>query len=104
MNCDVCGKEYEMHLGDYATNSDEIKILCERHRTLEESRKHPGVLWEYCDDFSTGRRGRKPKWCKIWVIPLTDNAIDHRDMNCPNTDGTMLIDEFSDKHKAGSIK
>ena len=80
VNCSVCEDSVEMHLEDYATNPEEIRIYCQRH--IPEGRV--GVLW------GGGDSGR------VFVEALTENAFAHRHGNYPNDASTEEIGEAED--------
>ena len=70
MDCAVCGTEIEMHLEDFATEPEEVRVYCPKDIPTGLR----GILW------LGGDHG------KVFVESLTDNAFAHRDGNGPNDD------------------
>jgi hypothetical protein len=85
-----CKEEIEMHLADYATDPDEVKVFCDKH--IPEYRES-GVLWAYKD---------KKRIVKVFVNAMTNNAKECADGNHPNqiwlkrleSFGTEVVEEF----------
>ena len=77
--CGKCGKEFEMHLGDFETRRDEIQVFCARCKPKDVN----GVLWGFTDRYKS-----------VWVVPLTDNAKNHVKLNRPNA---ALIEIFDNQ-------
>lgn len=86
--CKVCGKEIDMHLGDYDTDRDEVEVYCYKHRGI----KTEGVLWRV----GKGGGGGFKVGDKFWVIPLTENARNNRHHNHPNVGRPEIISECRD--------
>lgn len=79
--CDHAGCDVvtPMHLEDYITGQDEIKVYCENHIPPGAV----GTLWRYSEE-------EKPcealvrEWHTALVVPLTDTARAMADGNHPN--------------------
>ena len=79
-----CINEIGMHLVDYDTKRDEIRVFCELH--IPEERKN-GVVWQI----------KEPRYKqKIFVESLTENARNNWDGNCFNGRCTP-IEQFGEK-------
>lgn len=67
--CAKCGTEIAMHLGDYNTSKDEIKVYCEKHIP---KRLKDVAVW------------RTKSYGRVAVKALTENARENADINHPN--------------------
>ena len=81
--CAICRVGIFMHLADFKTTSDEIRVYCEEH-VPEKGR---GILWEYWNEGEEANRQR------CFVESLTDNAWNHREGNHPNFNNAEILRE-----------
>lgn len=74
--CARCGKSIPMHLADFSTTRDEVRVYCGRCWRVERKQvSRPWAAWRAADrDF----RGL------VTVVALTDNAKSNMDGNHPN--------------------
>jgi len=89
--CEKCGKEIEMHLGDFETRRDEIVVLCSEH--VKDYKKYGDrcVFWlfnpieviTYNEEFDKNFLTTVSNPI-VAVISLTDNAWENRFYNHPN--------------------
>lgn len=91
--CKVCGEIFPLHLEDFATGRQEIMLVCDTClKRLATSgnlgdtnlyrflKTNPYVEWSFRQD---DKRGRPSKRLRLYA--LTQNALDHRMENSPNT-------------------
>jgi hypothetical protein len=70
-----------MHLEDFATGEDEVRVFCDEHLPTEDVR-----IWFWRDEED---ESFKP----MGVRALTPNAANHKDGNHPNAElGSSLVD------------
>ena len=75
-----CSAVIDMHLADYETGREEIKVFCGSHIPPKKERKD-GVLWKI--------RKRKSS-TRIFVVYLTQNARNHWEGNRYNGEDFAL--------------
>jgi hypothetical protein len=78
-NHEGCETKIDMHLADFSTGRDEVKVFCRRHTPKDTS---SGVVWRYSDHSILNRPKRMPLQC--FVVPQTENAKASSDGNHPN--------------------
>jgi hypothetical protein len=69
-----------MHLEDFATGREEVKVFCGSHIPPKKERKD-GILWKI--------KKRKSN-TRIFVACLTENARRHWEGNCYNGEDSLL--------------
>lgn len=102
--CEVCGKIIGMHLGDYETRREEVKVYCSRH--IPPNHKHVGarIMVDFTDyskiiqmarDYPEHYDSNEEHWVEyepfIYVESLTDNAWKNRLMNHQNSGFNILV-------------
>ncbi len=74
--CCMCDNKIYLHLGDYRTQRDEIKIYCKKH--IPKNNKN-GIVWKYWETY------KSIIYKGIYYIELlTENAKDNWKINCYN--------------------
>lgn len=86
-----CATTMPMHLEDFDTDSDEINVYCEKH--LPSTTLHQGTLFRYKDE-------DEKEWSKLFVEPLTENAIANIEGNTPNAWDVEVVAVFLITQKA----
>lgn len=83
--CEKCDELLDMHLGDFVTSRDEIRVYCGKHLPPKGT---PGALWKINEGGKT-----RSRWVKMHIEPLTADASDRirSEENCPNTFGGELV-------------
>lgn len=87
--CEKCDVLLPMHLSDFNTSQDEIKVYCPDH--IPEDRKN-GCLFYVTPgehNYTEGFDGKN-----IFVESLTANAKENYDGNHPNVGDPILIEKF----------
>jgi len=82
-----CKHVEEMHLGDYKTDRKEIAVFSPKHIPKQRG---DGVLWEVRPD----GRSHTGEPYQVYVRPLTGNAYENWEGNCPNKCDTRVIEAF----------
>ena len=82
--CEKCNEILSVHLEDFDTEREEIKVFCENHLPRDMS---DGTLWEWSDSEADTPR----KWFKMFIRPLTENARANYRGNCPNTWHSRIV-------------
>jgi hypothetical protein len=78
----------QMHLGDFDTSQEEIKVYCNKH--IPEN-TDSGVLWKITEDDDKKEIGKK-----VFVEALTVNAKDCCDENYPNVYNCVMVKKFGE--------
>lgn len=77
--CGVCGREWPIHLMDFATNREEINVYCEKHFPFTKiTSPNPFSKFKIKDEDYGNHT--------IIIEYLTENALDNKDGNHPNCD------------------
>lgn len=75
--CENCDIEIPMHLGDFNTGRDEIKIFCNKHIPTDNK--------EIVIHTIKGKYAREVcNTIRVGILPLTQNAKDNMEENHPN--------------------
>jgi hypothetical protein len=84
--CEVCRKGLPVHLGDFATDPEEIEAYCWKHIPKGD----PDVkVWRFTEGFERRKYGT----LGMAIKALTDNARANWDGNSPNACGTEQVIE-----------
>ena len=78
--CEGCGKKIMMHLGDFLTHQDEIKVYCSKcilNGKIPVEYSGKTVFW-----YGIPLHRKTPTM--VAVVSLTENAWEHRFINYPN--------------------
>ena len=75
--CEECDVEIPMHLGDFLTSRDEIKVFCRKH--IPRNNKDV-VIHDIEGKYAREVCGTT----KVGILPLTQNAKDNMISNHPN--------------------
>ncbi len=77
MKCEKCNIKINMHLADFATEPEEIKVYCRTHIPKD----NPDiVVWDIKNKQEQAECGTT----RVGILPLTDNAKYNSDGNMPN--------------------
>ncbi len=102
--CEVCGKRIGMHLGDYETKRDEIKVYCSKH--IPPNHRHIGsrimidftnysemvqMARDHPEHYKKNENRRSCYEPFIYVESLTDNAWKNRLQNHQNSGLNILV-------------
>lgn len=79
--CGKCGREWPIHLEDFATDREEIAVWCFKHYKRNIETNNPAMVFNLIDEDYKG---------KIVIEYLTDNAVNHKDGNVPNCDYEII--------------
>ena len=79
-----CQELLPVHLGDYETNREEIKVYCENHIPINDCRIF--IIKEEDEGF--------PKGWKMGIRSLTDNAREFKDYNHPNVGADYTVEDI----------
>ena len=87
--CRVCGKEIEMHLGNWNTKRSEVRVYCGAHLEKALLQTKPVSLWR----FKRCLGGKR--WCGVVaVVLLTPTAKRNGRINHPNKWESERICQF----------
>lgn len=86
-NCDhsECKNHLPIHLADFSTDREEIKVYCGSHISKHKDEIAQGVLYKV----SEGNY-------EVLIVPLTDNARQNWQGNHPNESYFSVISVFGD--------
>ena len=97
--CDIFGKECAhkgchevvmMHLGDYKTDREEIKVYCDHHTDKAYHREGINVLFAYNENDRDEEKVTRLRRC--CVVPTTINAFLNMASNHPNFWSYEILD------------
>ncbi len=84
--CEKCKRKIDMHLADFDTGRDEVKVYCTRHIPKDTTE---GCVWQSSKESDVPRR--------VYIKALTPNAKKNADGNHPNAFETDCIICFGKK-------
>jgi len=87
--CEECDEVLPVHLGDYDTDRDEVKVFCKDHIPDMDCRVFTTIEDDCDDECGTGLK----KGWKMAIRYLTDNARMNKNKNSPNVGVDFYIED-----------